>query len=467
MTRRIRALEKGIVKALFGKRTMDTGKGQRRPRLLSWLYSLALSFFAIFYLPVFLKKGKHRAGFAGRFGRVPDEALKKLSGRKTIWVHGVSVGEVALAFRLVNALRERYADAAFLITSTTTAGLEVAGKLKEDEDVVLPFPVDFSFAVSTFVDSVLPRAVIMLETEIWPNLIFELSSRNIPIYFVNGVISDKAVGGYRLLRPFLRPVLDRVRGIGARDERMRARFIELGADPEKVQVTGNMKFDWEPQGAELRLDRLQKALRAENAFLWIVGSTHEGEDEIILDAAIALNKKYPHFRLLLAPRHLERLASIEALAQKKGVRLNRVSALTGSSAIKSSADGSPVGEPFWVLDAMGLLGSLYRWADAVFVGGSLQDFGGHNPVEPAYFEKPVLFGPRMGNFSEMAEEFKMQKAAVEVRNAEELVRELSDWIEHPQKAKTVGQNAKRLVLRHQGATKRNLESLLSFIDWRD
>lgn len=434
-----------------------TAKPESRGRRPFWLrgpYSAVLSVFALFYLPKFLKKGKHRRGLSERFGRVPASAIKKLSGRKVIWVHGVSVGEVVQAFRLVGLLRERTPDAAFLVTATTTAGLEVADKLKDEDDTVLCFPADFGFAVRAFADAVGPRAVILLETEIWPNLICELSSRGIPVYVVNGRISEKAMRSYRRVRGLLRAVMGRLSGVGAQDERMRARFIELGADPARVRVTGNMKFDWEPPAsAGADAERIGRNLRGDG-FLFVAGSTHEGEDGPLMDAVLELRGRYPSLRFLLAPRHMERLEAIEALAKEKGIIFDRVSRTTG-------------GGPFWLLDRMGILGALYASADAVFVGGSLKDFGGHNPVEPAYFEKPVLFGPHMGNFGEMAEEFRSQGAAVVVRNAGDVTRELGAWMRDPSAARTVGHNAKRLVLRHQGATRRNIESLLSFIDWRD
>lgn len=424
------------------------------------IYSFCFFVFALFYLPFFLLKGKHKGGLASRFGFVPDEVRKSLEGRQVYWVHAVSVGEVVQAFRLVAALKKRFPQALFVVTTTTLTGREIALKLKSEEDTVLYFPVDFSFSVRRFISAIHPSALILIETEIWPNLLAELSRKNIPAFIVNGRISDKAISKYRKVRFFLAPFLNRLKAIGAQDDLMKQRFIDLGADPRIVSVTGNMKFDWQPNFSNAALVRsVEDRLKGSESFLWVAGSTHEGEEEILLDAHRSLSVKHPHLRLLIAPRHLNRIDSILRLASKKNVTVWRTSELR-DLANRPSGSAEP---SFFLLDSMGVLADIYPLADVVFVGGSLVPSGGHNLVEPAFFEKPVLFGPFMNNFSQMAQEFKKVSAGIEVKNAAELEQNISELIENRGKGAFFGRNAKELVLRHQGATERNVGIFLKEI----
>ena len=425
---------------------------------MRFLYEILFSLFAIFYLPVFLIKGKHKHEFFSRFGRVPLPVKNRLVGEKVIWVHAVSVGEVIQAVRLANALRDKAKSAKFVLTTTTLTGRQILEKLKGDEDVALYFPIDFRWCVRAFIRDIHPDALLILETEIWPNLIFELTDRHVPVFIVNGRISDKAIWKYQAMRGFFGPVLNRLSGVQTQDEAMRSRFVSAGARPEIVSVTGNMKFDWEPEHRhEAAVDNLQRHLSGEHAFLCVAGSTHEGEEEILFRVYQTLRPRYPFFRLLIAPRHLERIRSIENKAKDFGMAVTRVSEFLNANAfVGGNSHEGPI-----LLDQMVILASLYRIADVVFIGGSLVKVGGHNPVEPAFYERPILFGPFMNNFREMAEEFKQAKAAVEVQDARALEKELIALIESPEARHALGRAAKQLVFKHQGATRRNAETILS------
>jgi len=416
---------------------------------MSLLYGFFFSIFALLYLPIFFLKGKAKGGVGSRFGRVDANTIEKLKNQKVLWIHAVSVGEVALAVRLMNHWRGLFPGKRFVLTTTTVTGFEVASRSVRPEDTVLQFPVDFRFSVRRFVRSVHPEAVVFMETEIWPNLIWELSSRKIPFMILNGRISDKAIGKYRPLQFFLKPLLKRFTGIGVQDETMRSRFLELGADPAKVEVTGNLKFDWEPPKeipteTQAVLQRLVKP----GQFLLIAASTHEGEEGILLGIFEKIRKNHPGFRLLLAPRHPERLESVEKLAMGRGIRLKRVFSSPQNGYDEGSADP-------WLLDRMGVLAHLYGAADAVFVGGSLVPTGGHNPVEPAFYGKPVSFGPYMNNFSDMSRLFLSGGAALESAGAEELEKNLVFWIQNPEERRNLGDRARQLVAGHRGALGKN------------
>lgn len=427
------------------------------------LYEIAFFIFTLFYLPFFFIKGKHKDGWLSRLGVVPEETKRNLAGKRVFWVHAVSVGEVVQAARLVAALRERYPDARFVLTTTTVTGQEIAKKLKGDDDRVLYFPIDLRVCVRSFINGIAPAAFVVLETEIWPNVVFELTDRGIPVFLVNARISDKAIGKYRKVKRFLKPLLNRFTAIGAQDAVAGARFIELGARPALVSVTGNMKYDWQPQHSQDETAEKVKAWRrGHNSFLCVAGSTHEGEEEIFFEIYPSLKSKMPAFKLLIAPRHPDRIESIESQAKKKGIMLTRVSRLTTHDSRLPAGvlvAGATSHDPILILDRMGVLAGLYPAADVVFVGGSLAAFGGHNLAEPAFFERPILFGPHMQNFKEMAAEFKKANAAVEVKDPSELEESLLALAGDPERRRALGGSAKRLVIRHQGATERNVELL--------
>jgi 3-deoxy-D-manno-octulosonic-acid transferase len=278
-------------------------------------------------------------------------------------------------------------------------------------------------------------------------VIRQLSARGVPVLIANGRISDRAFGRYLAARFFLRRLFRKVGAVSAQDERMRARFVALGASPDQVAVNGNLKYDWEPSPFQDEAAAgLKRALRLSAPSLFLAGSTHEGEEDALFGVYAAVRKENPRARLLVAPRHPERMASIEKCAFKHGLRLRRVT--TSSYEALSDKNETDV----WLLDQVGVLASLYECAEFVFVGGSLVDVGGHNLVEPAFYSKPILFGPHMQNFSLMALEFKAQGAALEVADARALREVWENGLRDP----------RELVRRHQGATQKNVDWILSY-----
>lgn len=420
-------------------------------------YGVGFSIFSAFYLPRFFASGRHREGFSERLGRVPEPVRARLRGRSPIWLHGVSVGEVALAARLSQTVHELAPERKVLWTTTTPAGREVAERLKSEDEELLYFPVDFSFATRSFLRSTRPSVAALMETEIWPNLLFELERAGVPAVILNGRISDRAFGRYRAVRALMAPLFRRISAIGARDEAMRERFIAIGAAPDRVRVTGNMKFDWRPDDrVDAWIDRAEKKLGEWTPFLAIAGSTHAGEEEKLFTAARTLKDSGSDVRFLIAPRHLDRMESIFAAAAAAGLSAAKLSDWVERGGRHGDQDRVDV----LVLDRFGVLARLYRAAGAVFVGGSLVPRGGHNLVEPAYFEKPVLFGPHMDNFREMASEFLDARAGWRVRDEADLADRLRELRASDETRRGLGFAAKALVARHQGATERNARLLL-------
>jgi 3-deoxy-D-manno-octulosonic-acid transferase len=424
-------------------------------RLTLIVYNFGFLIFSILYLPIFILKGKMSRGSASRFGHPSKEQLLPLKGGRVVWLHAVSVGEIGLAVRWASQLKRQMPDAKILFTTTTVTGYEVASKIKSKEDALCYFPIDWPWAVSSFIREVSPSLVLLFETEIWPNLIHRLALKNIPVFIVNGRISDRAFKSYLKVRGFLKIILNELSGIGVQDEDMRARFIRLGAQESRVRVTGNLKFEWTPneqQGGEKR-----PALDSEPAlFTWLCASTHEGEEEMVLDVFLNLKKRYP-MRFILAPRHVDRVESIESMAQKKNITFKKYSNQFEIAAESRGVDAL-------LVDKMGVLSEFYAVADAVFMGGSLVPVGGHNLVEPAYFGKAVIYGPYMQNFRSMTQEFEKGHASCCVKDKAALEEKLVEWICDVRKRVDVGEAARDLVARHRGAAQKNLDYVGSVLE---
>ena len=418
------------------------------------LYRILFFIFSIAYLPFFFFKGKHREGFGERLGWIPPKVRLKLAGKKVIWIHAVSVGESILAMHFLEALKKERPSAAILITVTTPTAREMVLRKKKEEDTLLYLPVDFKGAVRRFANAVKPAVLILFETEIWPNLIWELSDRQVPIFIVNGRISEKALNSYKKVSFFLTPILNRIRKIGAQDETMRRRFLELGADEGRVEVTDNLKYELRPdtRSSEPWAEKIRSVFGKSRIFLFIAGSTHEGEEEFLFNLYPTLAASDRDFRMLLAPRHVERVDAVLQKARALGVPAERL------SEARWTADSLA---PVLILDKMGVLSGLYAEAEVVFLGGSLVPVGGHNPTEPASFGKAVIFGPHMQNFNEMAEEFIRSNAALRVQSAEELRQAIEALVKDSVRRAALGAAAKKLMERHQGALRKNLEMILT------
>ncbi len=420
------------------------------------VYSIGFFIFSLFYIPVFFIKGKFEKGWTERFGKVPREILRDLTGGAVIWVHAVSVGEVQTARRLVSALKQRYPQTMFLYTTTTMTGRQVLEAVKAPEDKVCFFPIDLSVCLRRFLDGVRPKAVVILETEIWPNLLWELSARKIPVLIVNGRLSERSMPLYRRVRGLLKGILALFSGIGVQDDLMRERFLGLGADPAKVRVTGNLKYEFAPTDRVNELaKKFKQDVRVASAILCVAGSTHEGEEKILFGLFEQLKRETGAFQFLIAPRHLERLPAIYEEAKRCGVRVVALSECLKSGAI--GPESVRKNDAMIILDKMGVLPFFYQEADLVFVGGSLVPKGGHNLVEPAFFEKPVLFGRHMENFREMAEEFKKNGAGIEVADGAQLKERIIELSHDSSRRQAMGAAAGALVRQRAGACARTVE----------
>ena len=412
------------------------------------LYNLIFLLVAVVYLPAYLLRRKFHRGFSLRLGKIPQGR----SFERPIWVHAVSVGEAMAVAGLVEQLRKALPGKKFVISTVTATGNKIAQRIAKEGDFVTYLPLDLSFMVKKTIDRISPELFIIAETEIWPNLITQLHRKNIPIVTVNGRLSDSSFAGYSSVKFLLRPVLNKVSLFCVQSLRDKERFISLGVLVEKIEVTGNMKFD--NLAPDARDSRARGMLRIKDKERLIVaGSTHPKEEQVLLQTFRALFAGDKSLRFLIAPRHPERSAEVERLSVQYGFRPMAVSAL------KPSEDNRTI----FILDTIGQLMNFYAAADIVFVGGSLIRKGGHNILEPALFAKPVLFGSHMFNFRDIKDLFLEAKAGLMVQGYDDLFRDVRDLLDDYPKALEMGQRARQLIINNRGATLRNVELIRPFL----
>jgi 3-deoxy-D-manno-octulosonic-acid transferase len=419
------------------------------------VYTLLLTVGFVLAIPWFLWKGrtsgKYLRTFRERMGRLP--VYLNLDGDRSIWIHAVSVGEVLAARPLVPALRERFPQHRIFLSTTTMTGNAVAKKRIRGIDGLFYAPFDFPWAVRRALDVLNPSLVVLVETELWPNLIHEAHRRGARIAVVNGRISPRSYRRYLRLGRFLRKVLAEVDLFLMQGEPHAERIRAMGASAERVQVTGNQKFDAvEPGRLSERLARLLHGSSPRP--LWIAGSTVGGEEQLVLSAFHGVRERIPQARLLLAPRHPERFDVVAPLVEAAGFRCLRRSTLDPST----WSDGEVL-----LLDTLGELSQVYALASVVFVGGSLVPSGGHNILEPAVAGKPVIVGPHMENFQEIADQFRAEHALVQVASADELGREVADLLLDDRRRLGLGERARELVGRNRGAVVRSTDALRSLL----
>jgi 3-deoxy-D-manno-octulosonic-acid transferase len=367
--------------------------------------------------------------------------------RRTVWIHAVSVGEVRSVQRLVEKLRPCYPGQPIVLSTATPAGQGLARDTAGLADHVFYFPLDLPGSIRRTLDHVDPELVLIAETEIWPNFLRECRRRKIRVLMINGRISDRSLPRYRIVKPWLKRVLKDYTLLGMQSEIDRERIESIGADSAKVTVLGNLKYDAinAARPLEPELTRVLKQCQP----LWIAASTTHGEEEQVLAAFAELRTRFPRLTLLLAPRHPERFKEVAQLVESLGLRLAR----------RTEMPGLEINRPVLLLDSIGELASTFEFASVVFMGGTLVPRGGHNILEPAIFSKPIVFGPHMENFREIGDLFIEERAAIQVRNGEELAKAVANLLSDSDAAAELGENARRVVERNAGATEKVLAYL--------
>ena len=431
------------------------------------LYSVLIVTFFLVMSPYLawqaLRYKKYIGSLRQRLGYLPISF--NLDGEQSIWIHAVSVGEVLTARALLPQLRERYPRYRLFLSTTTMTGQQIARNNLQYVDEVFYFPFDLGFVVNRTLRLVKPKMFIMMETEIWPNLLRACQRAGIKTVLVNGRISSRSYPRYRLARPFLRRVLAHVDRFCMQSEESARRIIDMGAEPDRVVVTGSLKFD----SLELPGASTAAADRGRNRVLRyfrispdrpviIAASTLKGEETPVLEAFQRIRARVPEVLLIIAPRKPERFDEVEQIARRGGWNVARRSELP--------VDAEPRHD-IVVLDTIGELAQLYQVATAVFVGGSLVDQGGHNILEPAVFGKPIVFGPYMQNFAEIARAFIDNDAAIQVRTGRELEHALMGLLADPVRRARLGAAARALVEANRGARGKTMAAIARVLPPQD
>lgn len=430
-----------------------------------FIYNLLLLIvFFLIVLPAFLFRLVREEGFDKRFkqslGFLPMETLALVAEKNCIWIHGASVGEIVATSPLVKEIHRAYPNMPILVSAVTTGGYSMAKQIIPEATAVIYFPLDMYFITNWVVDRIKPRVFMPVETELWPNFLRVINQKDIPVMMINGRISDKSVKQYKYLFRILSDMMESVDKFCMQSE-LDAEYIKrLGADPERVVVTGNTKFD-QTYAEVTDEDRciFIEEMALQDAFPIIVaGSTHSGEEAALFFAFEKLIEIYPKARLVLAPRKTNRVNEITELAKEYSF----------SVGYRRALQKTPVSERLQhqvvLVDTIGELGRIYAIGDIVYVGGSLIAHGGHNMLEPAAHSKPMIVGPHMFNFKETYAMFTNSSACITVKNEQELLAALLKITREDELRQKMGEAALQVVLKNRGATERSLKCIQALLE---
>lgn len=419
---------------------------------------MRLTYTVLFYLLLplaFLRllwRSRHAPAYRRRWGE-RLALFKPFAGASPIWVHAVSVGEALAAVPLVRTLQTRYPDVPLLVTTTTPTGSERVRAAFGDGVLHVYAPYDVPGVVRRFLRRARPRLVVVMETELWPNLFHALDARNIPLLVVNARLSPRSAAGYRRLGGLTRSTIACVATIAAQSPADAERYASLGAGPAQLAITGNIKFDLPPTDALLTKGQALRHTLGEHRPVWIAASTHQGEEEQVLAAHRQLLVRRPDTLLILVPRHPERFDRVAALCQEQGFAVSRRSR------------GEPLQDAqVYVGDTMGELMQMYAAADVAFVGGSLVPTGGHNLLEPAALGLLPVSGPRLFNFQQIAELLTAADGLTIVHDAAELASRVEQLLNDPVQRQAAGMRAQAVVEANRGALQRTLELIERYLD---
>ncbi len=413
-----------------------------------FFYNTLLILILITYIPHLTLRGKWHKGLWVQLGFWPDDFETHLKHPKNIWIHAVSVGEVLAIESVVNDLLRQYPHHQIILSTVTRTGNELACEKFKDKVKIIYAPFDFSWVVKKFVSVIRPVVYIAAETEIWPNLYRTLKRTNVAILQINGRISDKSFKGYRRIKPFVAKTLNTVDRFCMQSAIDSERICALGADSNKIEVFGNLKFD--------SVDVLNMLERSDYGFaeediVWVAGSTHPGEEEIVLNIYNDLRTKYTNLKLILAPRHIERMAEVVKLLDEGDLPYTRLSERTNQS------------RAILLIDTIGHLRQMYSLADIVFVGKTLKGVGGQNILEPAVFAKPIIVGPHMENFKNIIDLFSEGKAVIKVDNEKELAEKIEGLIGDESRRLDYGAKAAEIMQANRGATDKTVDMIGNYI----
>ena len=396
-----------------------------------------------------LRNGKYRTGWSERLGRVPERLLHDTDAQ-TVWIHAVSVGEVLAISRVMEELKAQLPGWRTVVSTTTDTGQKLARQRFGRENVFY-LPLDLAFAVEPYFRALRPKVLVLAESEFWPNLLRVAHDSGAAVAVVNARVSDRSLPGYLRFRAVLQHVMQNVGLFLAQSDEDARRLVQIGAPPERVQVSGNLKFEVKPPAKSAIAAAL--AEHKENGPVIVAGSTLEREESLLLEGFPQVATRFAHALLVLAPRHPERFEAISTLLESSGIPYQRRSRWDGSIIVSGGV---------LLLDTIGELASLYEFADVAFIGGSLVPRGGHNVLEAAQFGKAILVGPHTENFRDIIEIFR-RADALRVVTPQTLTATILRLLEHDAERAALGDRALQVMGSQKGATEKTVNALLGLV----
>jgi 3-deoxy-D-manno-octulosonic-acid transferase len=412
---------------------------------------------APYYFLKMWRRGHWRAGFGQRFGRYGPDLKAALAKRPVLWLHAVSVGEVGVCWQLIRALEPHLSAFQILVSTTTSTGMAELQRLLPPHIQRIYYPADFAGGVRRALEAIQPRAIILVEAELWPNFLCQAIAARCPLFLVNARFSKTSLRNYRFFGFFFRPIFVKFSGVGCQQPDDVRRITELGFREEAVRVTGNLKFDAAQPGPRAGLDvpaLLRQIGVGADAMLLVAGSTHAGEEAILAGMLVRLRRRFPNLFLVLVPRHFERTKEVVRELETRGIKF------ICRSEIPTGAPLPPGQIECLLVNSTGELKFFYEQATVVFVGKSLTARGGQNPIEPAALGKPVVFGPNMQNFTSAVRAFLGGEAVVQVQNEAELEQTLAELLADERRRSELGARARQVVQQNLGATERTVKFIV-------
>lgn len=419
---------------------------------------------APYYFLRMWRRGNWTKGFGQRFGAYDAKVKQAITNRQVLWMHAVSVGEVNICTQLIRALEPRVPNMKIVVSTTTTTGMGELQKKLPTHITKIYYPIDRRPYVTRALATIRPKAVVLVEAEIWPNFLWRIKDLGIPLFLVNARLSERSFRGYKRWAFIFRNLFASFTGVGTQNESDAARLRELGCRPETIHVVGSLKYDAAKLDEKRVLDvpkLLHKVGCPSDALLLVAGSTHAGEEALIAEQFLRLRQRFPNLFLILVPRHFERGKEVGRELQERKVKFMFRSEITASMQLE------PGEIECLLVNTTGELKYFYEHATVIFVGKSLKGQGGQNPIEPGALGKAMVFGPHMQNFAEIVSSFVSQGGAVQVQDAAGLERALAELLSDAGRREELGRNARKVVRENLGAIERTVDMIVRNLNDQD
>jgi 3-deoxy-D-manno-octulosonic-acid transferase len=432
------------------------------------LYNILFTVFFVLSAPYYFfrlwRRGNWTRGFGQRFGAYDAKVKQAITNRQVIWMHAVSVGEVNVCTQLIRALEPRVPNLKIVVSTTTTTGMGELQKKLPSHITKIYYPIDRRPYVTRALASMRPKAIVLVEAEIWPNFLWRARELGTPLFLVNARLSERSFRGYRRWGFVFRDLFASFAAVGTQNEADAARLRDLGCRPEAIHVVGSLKYDAAKLDEKRVLDvpRMLKQVGAPaDPLVLVCGSTHAGEEALIAEQFLRLRQRFPNLFLIIVPRHFERGKEVSRDLREHGVKFMFRSEVTAGTQL-------PPGEVDCLLvNTTGELKYFYEHASVIFVGKSMRGQGGQNPIEPGALGKPMVFGPHMQNFAEIARSFVASKGAIQVQTETELEKAFADLFADAALREELGRNARKVVRENLGAIERTVDMIVQNLKDKD